>query len=237
MIRDALEQKTRIRPALQCSRRSSKRLFTFFIPKATKEVDVQIGKTAMLMSGSENPAVLDAARVDPDLPLVRRFLAGEERAFDELVTRHQSYVYNVCLQILGNQADAEDAAQDVFVAAYKALPRFRMRSKISTWIYRIAVNQCVSRLRRRRAEVRTAQEAGERPTQAGQVEKRRLVRDLVQRLAPHYRAVLVLKYYREFSYQEIAEILGWSPDKVKCYLHRARNIFKRIYEAENRGEL
>ena len=187
------------------------------------------------MGCSENSAVLDPSREDQDAILVRRGLAGEESAFAELVARYQSYVYNVCLHMLGNAQDAEDAAQDVFVAVYKGLPGLRMQSKVLTWIYRITVNQCISRRRARQPEVNVEAELLERAEHSGDSEKRRLVRSLLQRLAPHYRAVLVLKYYQELSYDEAAEILGWSPEKVKCYLHRARGIFRQIYVDEMGG--
>ncbi len=187
------------------------------------------------MGDPENAAVLEVVQEDRDLPLVRRFMAGDEGAFDELMAGYQPYVYNICLQMLGNAWDAEDAAQDVFLGIYRSLPRFEMRSKLSTWIYRIAINRCMSYRRSRRAEVLVERELGDRSPQSGELEKRRTVRYLLQKLPAHYRAVLVLKYYRELSYDEIAEVLGWSAAKVKNYLHRARNVFKQAYERENVG--
>jgi len=197
---------------------------------------MQISEGAMLIDRTEKQVLLESVE-DRDLPLVRRFLAGEERAFDELVGRHQSFVYHTCLHMLGNPSDAEDAAQDVFVAVYKALPRFGKRSKVSTWIYRITVNQCISRRRRPCPETQAEIEPAEQGERIEEIEKRRNVRRLLQRLAPHYRAVLVLKYYRELSYDETAQVLGWSPEKVKCYLHRARNLFKRFYEEDSADEV
>ncbi len=186
----------------------------------------------MLMDNAPNPAVLDATREDQDMVLVRRFIAGDERAFDHLVSQYQSYVYHICLNMLANPSDAEDAAQEVFVAVHRALPGFKMRSKVSTWIYRIAMNRCISRRRSRPAEVPLEFEQAAMPDKNGDVETRHAIRRMLQKMAPHYRAVLVLKYYHELSYEEAAETLGWSPEKVKCYLHRARNIFKRIYQEE-----
>lgn len=191
---------------------------------------------AMLMSEAENLAVLDVTIDDKDLVLVRRFIAGEERAFDDLVARYQSYVYNVCLHMLSNPTDAEDIAQEVFVAIHKALPKFRMHSKVSTWIYRITINKCISHRRGRPPEVQFEYEECVQSGHAGDVEKRHVVHHLLQEMAPHYRAVLVLKYFHELSYEETGEVLGWSVEKVKCYLHRARNTFKRIYEGEMESE-
>ena len=210
-------------------------MFTFRLPHATKQSDMRTLDATMVMSESRKPAALNTAIEDDGALIVRRFLAGEERAFDELVVRYQPYVYNVCLQMLDNPSDAEDTAQNVFVAVYRALPRFRMQSKVSTWIYRIAVNQCISWRRGRREELPIEIEISDSAPDFEDAEKRREIGHLLQKLAPHYRAVLVLKYYRELSYEEIADILAWSPDKVKCYLHRARNIFKKLYQAEHGG--
>lgn len=191
---------------------------------------------AMPMNKPVKPAALNAAVEDDGALLVRRYLSGEESAFDEIVTRYQPYVYNVCLQMLYNPSDAEDAAQNVFIAVYKALPKFRMQSKVSTWIYRIAVNQCISWRRSRREELPIEEDILDTSRHFEGAETRGEISRLMQKLAPHYRVVLVLKYYKELSYEEIAEILSWSPDKVKCYLHRARNIFKGLYEAEFGGQ-
>ena len=169
---------------------------------------------------------------DQDYPFVLRFLARDESAFDELVARHQAGVYNLCLQMLGNRSDAEDAAQDVFVAVYKGLPGFRARSKVATWIFRIAVNKCLGYRKSRQAEASPEQDVGEWPPGADELYERRLVRKLIGQLPAHYRAVLVLSYYRELTCAEIAEVLEWSQGNVKCYLHRARLMFKKAYEQE-----
>jgi len=184
------------------------------------------------MSNKEKRAVRDPADTDRDLPLVRQFLAGDETAFDELVSRYRSHVYNICLQMLGNRADAEDAAQEVFVALYEGLPRFQMRSKVATWVYRITVNRCISHRRRRRPTCPIESDTPGQGERFEGTEKRRRVNQALQQLASHYRAALVLKYYRGLSYDEIAEALDWSPGKVKNYLHRARNKFRSIYDRE-----
>jgi len=183
----------------------------------------------------ETPAVLDATTVDRDQLLVRNFLAGDQTAFDELVAKYQPYIYNICLQMLDNPADAEDVTQNALVAAYRALPRFRMESRFSTWMYRIAINQCLSYRRRQRPEMSLERDIPEGSARFEEVDKRETVRKLIQTLAPHFRAVIVLRYYRQLSYEEIAEVLGWTPDKVKCYLHRARNVFKKAYRRELEG--
>lgn len=177
--------------------------------------------------------MLDSEETDSDLLLVRRFLEGDETAFDELVSRHRTHVFNICLQMLGSRVDAEDAAQEAFVAAYRGLPKFRMGSKISTWLHRIAINRCISYRRSRRVHFVLDEEPEAPMERFDESDKRRSVNAALQRMSKHYRAVLVLKYYRGYSYDEISQVLGWSPEKVKNYLHRARNIFKLLYERED----
>src|SRR5688500_9190500 len=83
---------------------------------------------------------------DSDLNLIRLFSAGSEDAFDRLYLRHQDYVYNVCLGILGNQEDARDCTQETFLRVYRKVGEFRARAAFSTWLYRVAVNVCVGQL-------------------------------------------------------------------------------------------
>ena len=85
-----------------------------------------------------------------DEALARRAAAGEREAFEELVRRHRARVYALALRICRNAADAEDALQETFIAAYRALPRFDSRARVSTWLYRIATNKCYDVLARRR---------------------------------------------------------------------------------------
>jgi RNA polymerase sigma-70 factor, ECF subfamily len=164
-----------------------------------------------------------------DLVFIERFLDGETKGFDELVVRYQSLIYNICLQMLGNSADAEDATQEIFVAIFKGLRTFKARSALSTWIYRIVINKCRNYRRSRPAEVSAECDLTTHHDTHEEMQNRRMVRSLLQELAPHYRAVLVLRYFQQLSYEEIGETLGWSPDKVKCYLSRARKHFKQAY--------
>jgi len=173
---------------------------------------------------------------DPDLELVRRFKSGVEGAFDGLYQRHSTYIYNTCLGILGDPDDARDALQDTFVQAYRSLPKFRGDSKFTTWLYRIAVSKCMD-LARRRPKWESAEALdwigdGEDRQDDGMLEER--VRDAILRLRPEFRAVLVLCHFRELSYAEIAASLGWSVDKVRVWLHRARKAFRATY-AEGDG--
>jgi len=166
-----------------------------------------------------------------DLVLVQQFLDGETKGFDKLVVRYQPLIYNICLQMLGNPSDAEDVTQEIFVAIFKGLRNFKARSALSTWIYRIAINKCISHRRKRPTDVHAECDLGIHHNAHEEMQNRRMVRSLLQELAPHYRAVLVLRYFQQLSYEEIGDTLGWSSDKVKCYLSRARKRFKQVYAA------
>ena len=88
----------------------------------------------------------------PDYQWVESFRAGNEEAFDRIFLKYQDYVYNICLGILGNPDDACDSAQETFLRVHRNLGKFHQRASLSTWIYRIAVNECLGRLRRRRPQ-------------------------------------------------------------------------------------
>ena len=159
--------------------------------------------------------------------------AGDEEAFSELVRRHQARVYRVALRMLGSDADAQDASQDTFVSAWRALPRFRGDSSVSTWLYRIATNRCLNRLASRRPDA---------PVDAGElwfdghdpavVVERRARLDAISlavaRLPDDRRAALVLRDYEGLSYDEIADVLRIGVGAVKSRIHRGRaDVLKR----------
>jgi RNA polymerase sigma-70 factor (ECF subfamily) len=176
-----------------------------------------------------------------DRELIARVLAGDQGAYANLVERHSDLVYAIVSRIVLNEADAADVAQEAFVRAYHALPRFRGDSKFSSWIYRIAVNRSLTHLKRtkRRAAaldpdtgardevVATLGARGEAPDEAVLREERNAaVRAAVADLPPRYRAVVTLFYLEERSYKEAAEILGIPMGTLKTHLHRARSLLK-----------
>ncbi|MBI3911785.1 MAG: RNA polymerase sigma factor [Armatimonadetes bacterium] len=178
---------------------------------------------------------------DSDLALVQSFLDGNPEAFDRLFLKYQDYVFNICLGILGNPDDARDCAQETFVRIYRKAGEFRGRAAFSTWIYRIAVNVCVGALRKRpRTAVASLEDDHVREAPDGsappwhglqQKDDERLVRQVVTALIPDYRLVLVLRYFQGLSYEEIAQVLGWTLPQVKIKLHRARRSFAARYAA------
>jgi RNA polymerase sigma-70 factor (ECF subfamily) len=159
-------------------------------------------------------------------------LAGNRAAFGRLVEAYQRPVYSLAYRMLGNRLEAEDAAQESFVRAYTKLHTYRPERKFSTWLLSITSHHCIDRLRRRRftwlsleeplPPQRLRSEHGLPEDSALRAEKRDEVRQLLKALEPAYRTPIVLRYWHDMSYQEIAETLGISLGAVKSRLHRAR---------------
>lgn len=161
-----------------------------------------------------------------DAFLVTRARAGRVDAFEELVRRHRDRVYRVALRMLGDEREAEDAAQDALLQAWRSLDRFRGDSAFSTWLHRITVNRCLNVLRARRPTEPIATEPeSPAPSTETTVESRlRLddVRRAILELTPEQRAPLVLRELEGLTYEELAEVLDISVSAVKSRLHRAR---------------
>jgi RNA polymerase sigma-70 factor (ECF subfamily) len=157
---------------------------------------------------------------------------GDEDAFATIVERYQIPVYNLCHRILSDPYEAEDAAQEIFLKAYQNLERYDTNRKFINWVLTIASNHCIDRLRRRRlrivpfdemisSSVNTERNLGPESTLIEQ-EERETIQEMLKRLGPRDRAVVVLKYWYEMSYEEIGEMLSLSVSAVKSRLHRAR---------------
>ncbi|HXH06348.1 MAG TPA: sigma-70 family RNA polymerase sigma factor [Vicinamibacterales bacterium] len=157
---------------------------------------------------------------------------GDRDAFARLVERYRRDVYLLCYRFAGNHEDASDLAQEVFVRAWRGLPRFRGRSALRTWLYRIGINVCLSRSVRRELPVdpdarldamATARaDTPEGPAEAVlRRERAALVRSAIRRLPPRQRATLVLRIYHELPHEEIARLLGSSVGACKANLFHA----------------
>ncbi len=182
----------------------------------------------------------------PDNELVDRFKAGDTHAFSHIVRRYQDRVYSLCKRWMGDAAVAEEVAQDVFIALYRSLARFRGESSLSTWIYRVAVNHCKNkrlyRNRRRmdRHEPLEGRERDDAPqrqfaapgrgtdarTERSQAEQ--LIHQALEVLSEEHRQVIVLRDIQDLDYHEIAEILDLPRGTVKSRLHRARTELARV---------
>jgi RNA polymerase sigma-70 factor, ECF subfamily len=185
--------------------------------------------------------------------LIARLTARDERAFSELVLNYQQRVLGLVTRMLGNREEARELTQEVFFQVFKAIGTFRGESKLSTWIYRIAVNLCKNRGKYLKIRQTDSQEEFEsalervpmgeaRRATAGQVERpdemmagrqvERIVQEAILKLEPSYRECLVLRDVEELSYEEIEQITGLAQGTVKSRIHRARTQLKELVEKD-----
>jgi RNA polymerase sigma-70 factor (ECF subfamily) len=156
--------------------------------------------------------------------------AGEPWAFEQFYAAHQCSVFGLCRRMLTRQEDAQDAMQATFVRAFRELPRFRGDCCFRTWVYRIAVNECLSALRRRRPTEPLDGEGDIAQDGAPAVLERLAVRAALDRTRPVHRAILVLRFWEGLSYEQIAVVLNISLPAAKMRLKRARDEFRKCYE-------
>jgi RNA polymerase sigma-70 factor (ECF subfamily) len=168
-----------------------------------------------------------------DNHLIARTLAGETEAFSILVRRWERPIYSLTLRMLGRDEDARDACQEAFLSAFRNLSKFRGEAKFSSWIYRIALNACHTRLRNGNGFSYSLDEEDENgrrpdvadtsleslPDQLQRNEQTQLVRRALQALPPEMRQVIVMKEYEEMTFAEIADVLGLPVSTVKSRLY------------------
>jgi RNA polymerase sigma-70 factor (ECF subfamily) len=157
---------------------------------------------------------------------------GDAQAFTQLVEGYQRPVYNMCYRMLGNAEDAEDAAQETFLRAYKSMRRYDSSRPFSTWLLSIAAHYCIDQIRRRRFRVVSVEDlpvpdlpdpAPGMETGLGRKEEQRRVHAILETLEPTDRAAVVMYYWYDFSYEEISQALSLTVSAVKSRLHRARH--------------
>ena len=175
--------------------------------------------------------------------LVSRAKRGDEAAFEQLVTMHEKKIYALCLRMCENEEDAQEAAQDAFLAAWSGLASFREDAAFSTWLYRLAVNACTDILRRRKRkgqgvslddeevflEIEDSAPTPERALE--QKEAAALVGEALSALPPDYRQVLILRELHQLSYQEIADITRLELGTVKSRISRGRTLMRNYLTA------
>lgn len=171
--------------------------------------------------------------------------SGDRRSFEQLVRAHQSRVYSLALRMLGNRAEAEDVLQETFIALYKNLGRFQGRSKLSTYLYRLAANFALMKLRYARTHggraqdlAATAELPAMQPSPLERAEQRDL-RDQLQQallqLPPDVRSVLALRDVQGLGGRETARALKLSLPAMKSRLHRGRETLRRMMLARTRS--
>lgn len=168
---------------------------------------------------------------DPQPSWIRAAQQGDPQAFTSLVETYQRPVYNLCYRMLGNAEDAEDAAQETFLRAYKSLGSYDNNRSLSTWLLSIAAHYCIDQIRRRRLPLVSIEDLPmpdlpdkglDVETKLGNKEERSRIRGLLEALEPTDRALVVMYYWYDFSYQEIGQSLKLTESAVKSRLHRAR---------------
>lgn len=173
---------------------------------------------------------------------IKQVLKGDQNAFGEIVELYKDKVFQICFRMLGNRHEAEDMAQEAFVRAYVNIHSFNISMKFSTWLYRIATNLCIDRIRKKKpdyyldAEVAGtegldmySQVAADTVLPEDELESLELQETIeaeIEKLPEKYRSPIVLKYIEELSLKEISEILDLPVGTVKTRIHRGREALR-----------
>ena len=175
-------------------------------------------------------AVRHACRPDEreEKTWLRAARAGEAWALERFYHLYQPQVYALCYRLLGRAEDAQDATQSAFIRAFRSFSGFRGESGVRTWLYRIAVNEALTLIRKRKDTAELSETPGRAPEPG--VLERLVVEAALARVTPDHRAVLILRFWEGLSYEEIAGVLEISLPAAKMRLHRARDDFRRWYE-------
>jgi RNA polymerase sigma factor (sigma-70 family) len=176
------------------------------------------------------------AKIAAEWSLVERVLQGDDSAFDAIVRRHAADVAALANRLLGWPQDVDDVVQDVFLAAFTGLKKFRGDCRLRTWLFTITVNACRQRQRRRILRIRTAVIEEDRPVLHAEENAERAamdtetfarVRKAVRALPPKYREVVVLRYLQGFETSEICELLGINANAMQVRLTRAKQQLRQ----------
>jgi len=188
------------------------------------------------------------SRQESDAELVARLQRGDDSAFEAIVRAHSGRLLSVARRFLGNNEDAQDAVQDAFIRAYKAIHTFEARAQLHTWLHRILVNTALMKLRERRRRPTESIEdllptftndghraVASRDWSDAVLERKEtagIVREAIAMLPDQYREVLVLRDIEDKDTAEAAEILGTTSNVVKVRLHRARQALRTLLDRE-----
>ena len=179
--------------------------------------------------------------------IIKKLQEGDENAFRQLVEKYQQLVVNTCFGLVHNTEDAEDIAQDVFIEVFRSVHKFRADSKISTWLYRIAVNRSLNFIRdnKRRKWFRSvdetnasdskdaykiSEETGSPDSDLENSQRTALLHEAIDSLPNNQRVAFTLNKYEDLSYKEISEVMQVSLSSVESLIHRAKkNLQKKLY--------
>ncbi|MCL4265451.1 MAG: sigma-70 family RNA polymerase sigma factor [Anaerolineae bacterium] len=176
---------------------------------------------------------------DDEQGIIRQAQAGDTAAFATLVEKYGQLVFNLALRTLHDRLEAEDIAQETFVRAWRALPRFRAEAQFTTWLYRITINLCYNRLPHLRQELAAmdADEVTGLPDERQTMETRLVTVELMAQvqtavinLPDSYRLLITLRHIHDLSYQEIAEVTNLPLGSVKTGIFRARRLLRQVLQ-------
>jgi RNA polymerase sigma-70 factor (ECF subfamily) len=188
-----------------------------------------------LNSKKENLAQPQILNPDDDFSIIKKFIDGDQSAFQILVKRHKEKVRNIVYLTMSNSSLVDDIAQEVFITVYKKLKNFRFESQFTTWLYRITVNKCKDHLRKKNVRrifmpLQDGEEVSHSVTSVEDNDVSKVVMDAVSKLPAKLRIPLLLKDIEGFSYQEIADSLECEMGTVKSRIFRARERLKTILQ-------
>ena len=188
-----------------------------------------------------NPNLSSKAKYD--YKLVQLAIDGDEQAYAELMDRYRDAIYYMLLKMVNNKNDAEDLTIEAFGKAFKSIQQYTPKYAFSTWLFKIATNNCIDFIRKQKANLISIDQAEEEdemvtpPLQSTGLDpeedmiknqKVDLMRSVVDKLKPRYRNLIKLRYFKEYSYEEIAEEMNLPLGTVKAQLYRARELLYNI---------
>lgn len=193
-----------------------------------------------------------SGKAKQDYELIQAALGGDENAFARLLSRYKESIYFMLLKMVNNRSDAEDLALEAFGKAFKNLHQYSPNYAFSTWLFKIASNNCIDFLRKKKGvpvHIETNQENSESELPAKlrskdpdpeekliRKQKAILMRKVVRKLKPRYQILVEYRYFRELSYEEIATELKLPLGTVKAQLFRAREMLFRLIESTEVGD-
>lgn len=184
---------------------------------------------------------------DPDTEIVKKVVEGDENAFEELVKKYEHSVFNTIYRYIGNSDEAHDIAQEVFIKVWRHVKSFKGKSKFSTWLYRIVVNQCLNYRSKHKEKLISLEETTEKGKipESLKVEinfkhrrKAEIVRKAIDDLPGRQRIALILSRFESKTYAEIAQIMGVSLSSVESLIFRAKeNLRSKLLPLIEKGEI
>lgn len=196
-----------------------------------------------------NPNLSEKAQYD--FKLVEMALSGDQKAYAELMNRYRDAIYYMLLKMVNNSVDAEDLTIEAFGKAFKNIKQYTASFAFSTWLFKIATNNCIDFIRKKRGNIISIDQAedpgssshlaiqsGTLDPEEDLIRKQReiLLRDIVSQLKPRYRSLVELRYFKEYSYEEIAKEMNLPLGTVKAQLFRARELLFNVLNNPKSGQ-